>query len=54
MPAPQLSFRKTTLKQSSWQFNLRTKDLLTDRFTHEDSGQEVTIVTDKEIQARNE
>jgi len=41
-------------RESSWQFNLCTKDLLTDRFTHEDSGQEVTTVTDKEIQARNE
>ena len=35
--------------------NLRTEDLLTDLFTDkEDSGREITSVTDNKIQARNE
>ena len=35
-------------------FNLRTKDLLTDVFTDkEDSGRGIITVSDKEIQARN-
>ena len=38
-------------EKAVYNFNLRTRDLLTDLFTHkEDSGRGTTIVTDMEIQ----